>query len=189
MRAFLAAEPPDPIRAQAAALAEALQTRLGLRGMRWVDPARLHLTFLFLGSIDAPEPLLPSLARLARELDPFPLRPTGLGAFPNLRSPRVLFLDLEGAWEPVQTWRECLVEACRPFAPELDDKPLRPHLTLARIKAEPAPDLRAVARQLLPEPDSGRPTWWVDRMSLIESVLTPEGPLYRAIEQWQLGEG
>src|SRR2546423_4291644 len=79
-----------------------LQERLAEAGAaaKWVEPANLHLTLLFLGEVDAREvPAVCSAVQdVCRAVPPFAMTLAGAGAFPTLRRPRTLVVHVtEGA--------------------------------------------------------------------------------------------
>src|SRR3954463_5812253 len=61
---------------------------------RWVAEDNLHLSIKFFGEQPdtAPAKLTALLASVGAAHQPFDLRVSGLGAFPNLRSPRVVWM-------------------------------------------------------------------------------------------------
>ena len=102
-RAFVAVPCGEPL---AGELSRRLDALPGPAPVRWTHPATWHLTLQFLG--DWPADRLAALQMSLSRLDgpaPFRLAPAGLGGFPNLRRPRVLFLQFAGAdrcgnWRP-----------------------------------------------------------------------------------------
>src|SRR5262245_5385218 len=64
----------------------------------WVPAANLHVTLKFLGSAqeESIEAISQQLSRVAAKHAPFELRARGLGAFPSLEKPRVLWVGAEG---------------------------------------------------------------------------------------------
>lgn len=64
---------------------------------RWVSPDNWHLTLKFLGETPAAqlESLNAALYDVARRHDVFEMSLGAFGGFPNLRSPRVLFYNIE----------------------------------------------------------------------------------------------
>lgn len=154
----------------------AARAQARLRGLRAALPALegLHLTLAFLGDQDPSvlEPLSQAAARAAAGRAPFALRTAGLGGFPRLSAPRVLYL----AFEP-QPALDALATALRQQLAvqriSFDPKPLKAHLTLARLR-EP-PDL---TREPAPGPDL---TFPVDRFELYRSHLTPHGSIYERL--------
>lgn len=106
----------------------------GVRAGNWTDPALFHITVLFLGQQpDAVWPLLTSAAaRAAADVPAFTLTLAGLGAFDRNR---ILWMGLsdDGAVAQLARLYRALCEVLRSIpSVRLEDRPYRPHLTLAR---------------------------------------------------------
>jgi 2'-5' RNA ligase len=103
---------------------------------RWTQISSVHLTLRFLGDTteDQQRRLAHGLADMATDWPAIPLSIGGLGGFPSVRKPRVLWLgiggDLDGLHR-LQAAVERLAQACG-FEPE--DRPYSPHLTIARTR-------------------------------------------------------
>lgn len=157
------------------------------RGVR-VYPARdLHLTLCFLGELAS------GVGRLARALEDETrglaapeLSLAGVGAFPGEGAPRVLWagvVDATAAEGRLAALRNRALTAAlgfgwRPPAAETS-RPFRPHVTLARVAADPRPalDLRAF-RALAP-----RGSWVASEVVLYESDPGRPGSRYRALAE------
>jgi len=182
LRLFVAVPCGEPL---GRALTSALDASPKGLPVRWTRPATWHLTLQFLG--DWPASRVPDLKEgLAGVADraPFVLAPTGLGAFPDLRRPRVLFLQLEddgAAADLARAVREA-VAGIWPRGPQ-DTKAFRAHLTLARIR-------RPLAREsikLLEDMDfSGLPVLAADGFTLYSSVLVPGGARHTPVASYGL---
>src|SRR5687768_4107681 len=101
----------------------------------WVDETRLHLTLKFLGpqSEDVVAPLSAAMSDVASRHRTFRMRITEIGAFPNFRRARVVWMGIDR--EPRLEFLHHDVElACEQLGFELEGRPFRPHLTLARVK-------------------------------------------------------
>jgi len=124
---------------------ERLSGAIARQGVRFVRPEKLHLTLAFLSNVD--ESNLPSLIAA---LDdgvcgaPFELHLDGLGCFPDMRRPRVIWVGFGGDTGRVADLAGKVAKAARPFAPELDEKPFAAHVTLARIN----PGSKEIGRML-----------------------------------------
>ena len=99
-RTFIAVEIGADIRASAVALQEAL-AKTGAE-VKWVEPESMHVTLLFLGEVDDRE--LHQVCRAVKDITasepPFPLRVSGVGAFPTPRRPKILWAGItDGAGE------------------------------------------------------------------------------------------
>ncbi len=101
----------------------------------WVDESRLHLTLKFLGAQpdEALSPLTAAMTDVAAKHRTFRMRVAEIGAFPNFRRARVVWMGIER--EPRLEFLHHDVElACEALGFELEGRPFRPHLTLARVK-------------------------------------------------------
>jgi len=144
MRLFIAVELAGPAKDEVLSVRERLVETVARQGVRFVKPEKLHLTLAFLGSVDEAK-----LGELMRELNkvavpPFRLQLSGLGCFPDMRRPKVIWLGLDGDASSIQTLATKVTAAAKPFAPELDEKPYSPHVTLARV----SPGSKEVGRML-----------------------------------------
>ena len=115
-------------------------------GVRWVNPAGIHLTLKFLGEVDgglAP-PLLAALQREMAGVDktPFPLRLDGLGVFPNRREPRVIWAGVGGDLETLGAVQRRVETAAVSLGLARERREFRPHLTLGRVRDRVLPAAR-----------------------------------------------
>jgi 2'-5' RNA ligase len=174
MRLFSAIVPPEHVRRDVHATLET--ARDGPR-LRWTKPERMHLTLVFLADVPPAH-----LRRVAASVDaaaaavgPFDLELHGLGAFPKPARPRVLVIEVKEGRDALVAMHRAQTEALADAGIEVDERPLRPHLTIARPKRPPhREDTEALARELEP----WRWRFRVEQVELIESQLRPEGPLY-----------
>jgi RNA 2',3'-cyclic 3'-phosphodiesterase len=172
MRIFAAVNPP---RQTCLELTTRLDSVRGRLPIAWTAGASWHLTLSFLGAW--PPDRLPALKMALQEAvsvhPAFVIQPGQVGAFPDMRRPRVLFLHLDGG-EPLRQLACSVrraVDAVWPDGPQ-DRKALRPHLTLARIKQKLDDQQLALLRSI----DLGR--WEPFRVSevlLLSSELRREG--------------
>jgi 2'-5' RNA ligase len=147
--------------------------------VKWVPPEGIHLTLKFLGSVaDGREAeLLAALSGAARGIRPLVLAFAGFGAFPDARSPRVIWagLDAEPALELLQHQVEREFTALG-FPAEA--RLFRPHVTLGRAGQDArARDFAGLERAL--EGLVCERTAVVETVDLMQSVLQPGGPAYR----------
>ena len=116
IRCFVAIEIPEPIQNQLARIQGTLRKQI--QKASWVKPGNIHLTLKFLGDVDPDEleSIGEAIEGVALHHSSFPLRIGGVGAFPNLARPRVM-------WAGVKVGGE-RVSASRPRH-QLGTKPLR----------------------------------------------------------------
>ena len=174
MRLFIALPLPPEIASAAAALLPELP------GLRRVRPDLFHLTLAFLGSV--PDERLADVVAACGEAAsaqvPFDIALDRAGRFPEGGAPRVVWLGMgEGANESANL----AAAVCRALTARslpFDDKPFRPHVTLARVKPgvdrTAARAIAAATERLLPPPLRFR----VEAILPIESVLSSTGPRY-----------
>jgi RNA 2',3'-cyclic 3'-phosphodiesterase len=185
IRVFIALDLPQEEKQALAEVIRRLQTEIPY-GVRWVDPAGIHLTLKFLGNINTllTGDILKALQCAAQNFQGgnFYLRLAGLGIFPSERQPRVLWAGIAGDLDSLKSLQEKVdEEICRlGFARE--KRPFNPHLTLGRVRDGASASVRhqvsaAFAATRL---ESGNP-WKVDRVYLIHSTLTPNGAKYTSL--------
>ncbi len=146
-----------------------------LAPIRWCRREQFHITLKFLGEversvidkvIDALEPV--------KHFEPFTVELEHIGAFPNLNSPRVLWLGGEkGSVELGKLARMVDDVLCEEAGLARESKKFRAHLTLARLKDEPLPE--ELVRKL---GDVPRVSFECVELALMRSVLTPRGAVY-----------
>ncbi|ANM28939.1 hypothetical protein ABI59_03940 [Acidobacteria bacterium Mor1] len=184
MRLFIAIELPASARRE---LERRVAELRGRRGWRFVPSRNLHLTLRFLGEVSAAQrrPLFSACAAAVSSLPGGRLGLSDLGVFPGPRRPRVLWCGLRQ--EPAD-WLLPLAReverAVRSAGFPAEDRPFRPHVTLARaVRGQrPAvpPDAAGGAGA------EGRERFRVSRVVLFRSHLGAAGARYEALEQWPL---
>jgi 2'-5' RNA ligase len=169
------------------AVAELPQRLNSAAAFRWVPPGNLHLTLKFLGEIT--EERVARVADAAREVAgrsrPFSITLGGLGAFPSPKKPQIVWIGVaQGAERLIELARDLDVTLRRVKFPR-DDRPFRPHLTIARAAhARPVPDLSGLLggmRGVVVGTQS------VDRLVVMESILNTNGAGYRSVDEVRLG--
>ncbi|MBQ6971694.1 MAG: RNA 2',3'-cyclic phosphodiesterase [Synergistaceae bacterium] len=149
-----------------------------LAKIRWVRRSQFHITLKFLGenSRDVTEEVKEALIPL-KHFEPFTVELSYIGAFPNLNSPRVLWLSGDkGATElghVAKTVNDALSDI---DGLEMDTKKFQAHLTLARLRDSYLPE--NLVRKLGEVP---RLSWTCDELSLMKSDLKPSGPVYSVL--------
>jgi RNA 2',3'-cyclic 3'-phosphodiesterase len=177
LRAFIAIELPPDIR-QALAREQA-RIRAASTDARWTRPAGIHLTLKFLGYIsDQQEAQVKDGLRRLGGFEAFTVRVQGFGFFPTAKRPRVFWAGL--AAPPGLARLAAQIEGAMEhlgFPPE--DRPFKPHLTLARFKTpRPQPKLEVI---MAADGNLSLGAFEVSEFFLWESRLSPSGSEYRKI--------
>ena len=153
-RCFVAVPLPDGLRSDLTDVVGAWRDEAHAPDLRWTDPAGWHLTLAFLGWIDADlnHEVLDRLVAPARRARPADLIAGGLGAFPSPRRARVVWYGIADELGSAARLAEGIRRALAPVVPRVEQgSPFRPHVTLARVRAERGTDLSAwIAGRVLP---------------------------------------
>ena len=179
MRLFVAANLPETVRNQLHADTAAL--RAAADRVKWVAAASLHLTLKFLGHQDEGRvgDFERALATVAARHSPIDVQTREVGAFPNFRRPRVVWVGMTG----VDALSALALDVDRTFGGlgiPIESRPFRAHLTLGRVKDEMRP---ADARALEDRSKSGVPSrgFSIETIDLMQSELGPGGSRYSVL--------
>jgi len=185
IRCFLAVDLPDTLRPQLALVQGELKKSHA--DVRWVQVGNIHLTLKFFGNL--PDAEIDPLAQAAREAvasqAPFQLQVTQAGAFPNLKSPRVIWVGLGGDVIPLAQMYHQLEKAFAALGHLPEGRPFNPHLTLGRVKSPSNRHRLALALEKLAP--LNWPPFQVNEIILFKSTLTPQGSIYTPLQVIPLG--
>ncbi len=174
MRLFVALDIPDEVRRALSNLIGKLE-REG-RGARWVRVEGMHLTLKFIGHV-SPETAqrVQEELRAIRSAAPAEMNFRNVGFFPTARHPRVFWVGIEAS--PNLAELAAAIETrLEPLGIPREQRPFRPHLTLARFRSEEGlPRLRDALEKLSPF-EFGATS--VEEFHLYESRLKPGGAEY-----------
>ncbi len=152
------------------------------RAVKWVNSDIIHLTVKFLGETkpELVEPIKNALDRVGPDYSTVECSIDSLGAFPNLKRPRVFWAGLAGQKDILEKLAKHVDLEMNALGFEKEDRAFRAHLTLGRVKQDgQMSDLcRAVENyKLIPEP------LLFNEIILFKSTLTPRGPIYEALHR------
>jgi 2'-5' RNA ligase len=186
LRTFVAVEIPAEVRVALAAV----QSHLRQRGVhaRWVRPQGMHLTLKFLGDIPADQiPRAADALQLAAGGHAaFSLTAAGIGVFPALRRPRVIWAGFSGGTGPLADLQAGVEEQLAAAGFPREDRPFRAHLTIGRCSEAAAPAVMAEAVTSFAGECFGGLD--VSEIVLFQSELKPDGPVYTARARARLRE-
>lgn len=154
----------------------------------------MHLTLKFLGEVDPSRrgEIAASLKEAAGTVRPFKLTSGGLGGFPDLKRPRVLWVGLKESEELKRLYKE-IDSGLGSIGFKKDCRPFSPHLTICRLKTREA--RIAAARAISATVAEGMAgltgtslsmDFEVDSFVLFKSVLSPRGAEHVALESIRL---
>jgi 2'-5' RNA ligase len=188
IRAFIAIELPDPVRASISRI----QTRVRSdehTSVKWVNPESVHLTLKFLGNIDPK--LIPDIGRAmsqaAAGLGPVRLELSELGAFPNLRAPRVVWVGLEGDISTLRVLYRQVEDRLAELGFPPEGRAFSPHLTLGRVRQGAArPEQQRLAQAISSTKLDERAAFEAGSVSLMRSTLTRAQAIHSRILEARL---
>jgi 2'-5' RNA ligase len=154
---------------------------------RWVRVDGLHLTLRFLGATpDVRQDELAAVVKAAAEaVPPFRVSLSGGGAFPAPSRPRVLWVGITEGVPALERLAGRLSEGLLPLGWPPEDRPFKPHLTLARTDGVPGAAERA--ERLIEAAADLNAGWEADRLVLYKSVLGRGPARYEAVSEALLG--
>ncbi|SDL63134.1 RNA 2',3'-cyclic phosphodiesterase [Halarsenatibacter silvermanii] len=150
------------------------------RGIKWVKPENYHITFKFLGETDREvvEDIKDGFTDITLDIKEGSYKYQGLEAFPHPENPRVIVTPVELGKKELQKVQEVVEEVTGELGFEPDDRTFKPHLTLGRVKNDGLKDEVAQFFDELEDSYVINVLDHLEKISLIESNLTPEGPQY-----------
>jgi 2'-5' RNA ligase len=184
IRTFVACELPREIRFEIGHIQENLKHRR-LR-LKWVRPENLHLTLKFLGDvpIERIDTIADAIGKAACDAAPMSLSAKGIGVFPGIRRPRVLWVGIGGQFSQLGRLQAAVAGELADVGFPAEKRPYKGHLTIGRIKA--AVDSRQLAAALTELSDFETASFRVDEVVLFRSQLKPDGPIYSRLRTVKL---
>lgn len=172
LRLFFAIEVPEEIRGEIAIFGETLD-----RSWKPVRPCQLHVTLAFMAAVSEED-----LARVieageeaATKTPAFSVAISETAVFPESGDPRVLYAQVDGGHLFVD-----LASGLRQKLGSMtDNKKIKPHLTLARVRASSDRTARRVLRKF-------KGSWPVADFVLYKSVLSQNGATHEALQRFRL---
>lgn len=101
---------------------------------KWTHAQDLHITIQFLGDVWVEEipPLQQAIAQIAAQTQSFALQIGSLDTFGLIEAPRVWWVHPEGDLQSLHILQQRIGQACTELGYVIDDRPYRPHITIAR---------------------------------------------------------
>lgn len=179
LRAFIAVELPLEIRQTVCAATSTLRNEIGAL-VRWIPIENMHLTLKFLGDVSPSNvELLSQMLRAEMDLfNCFDLRLNGLGSFPNLKRPRVLYIGIQ-APAALEALQRGIESASSRLGYGSEERGFSPHLTIGRVKQNViAAQQQAIRHALENTKIDSLGTARVNSVELFKSDLKPTGSVY-----------
>lgn len=176
IRTFIAIEIPENI------ISKIRELQDGIKGygfkIRWARAENIHLTLKFLGDVEAVKigEIAEALSKTVEGFTPISLKAKGIGVFPSIKRPRVLWVGLTGEIESLVTIQKKLDENLNLLDFPREKRLFKGHLTIGRIKDKI--DAKRFGDALLTWRNFESETFTAGQIALYKSELKPSGAVY-----------
>ena len=184
VRAFVAVVISEDIRRKVAEVQG--QAKKFAPNVKWVAPDNFHITLMFLGDVaeDRLSEVHEAISDAVRGLQPFTMSFSGLGVFPNLSRPRVVWAGVEQGREQLMEIAAKVDAALVKLGFEKEDRPFAAHITIGRVKDGKPPGGLAQGIEEIDARNMG--SQQVASVVVMESELLREGPVYSPLSESKL---
>ena len=144
----------------------------------WVRPEAMHLTLKFLGEID--EKGMPEIEAAIRKATkgfiPFYVRIMGLGVFPNLKKPGIIWLGINEEGDNLLRLQSRIEEEMEKIGHPREERGFKPHLTIGRVR-DPS-GLKGLIDAIESEKEIELGGFKTGEVLIMRSDLRPESRIY-----------
>jgi 2'-5' RNA ligase len=188
-RTFIALEMNEDQQRHLAEVIRRMSARLP--GVRWVNPAGIHLTLAFLGEVTDEQlgGVRHAVESAARQSKPFSYRLSRLGSFGSPRQPRVIWMGIDEPTGALSHLHRVLTRELDRRGFEVDKRPFSPHLTLARVRDPLSADELQQLQTILTGKQEGfvaADAYTVEHLYVMKSELSREGARYTCLQSYEL---
>ncbi len=181
VRSFIAVDIPDALKHSIGDFLISLGKEIA--DIKWIEPTNLHFTLRFLGNVE-PERLKAlglKLSEALRMQENFSIRLSKIGAFPDLKNPKVLWIGVAKGVESLSNLASKVEDEVCSSGFGKSEKPFSAHLTIGRVKEA------FKLRNFFERPDicgfQYIDAMVVDHVTVYKSTLTSRGSVYEALEK------
>jgi len=183
MRLFVAIALDEAIRENLISIQESIQKYQP--DAKLVEAENIHLTLRFLGEVS--EDTLPQICGVLSIINDyrcFEMELKNIGAFPSVKKPRVIWVGCEDSSFTLKKIHQALESGFKAIGLQPDDKEFSAHITLARDKFPKADNnFEALVKK---HADKSLGIQIVKQITLFQSTLTSNGPIYANIRDFKL---
>ncbi len=183
MRAFIAIELSEEIRNSLAQI----QSHLKYAGadVKWVEKDNIHLTLKFLGEVsdEKIEKIKSILDEIGKTVKSFEISLKDIGAFPKIDYPRIIWVGLDKGTKESIGLAGRIDEALSKIGFQKETRPFAAHLTIGRVRS---PKNKEALKEKIESQDTSHKTQVISSVSLFQSKLTPQGPIYTNLHEAKL---
>lgn len=183
MRCFIAVDLPDEIKRKI--FKEViLPLKSKNLSVKWVEEINLHITLKFLGEIDEKDvnKIKDKLQDKIGGIGKFRIGLSGLGYFGSFNNVRVIFIKIKDGESHLKKLFDIIENfVYKEVGIAKEKRPFSGHLTIGRVKKGKKLFWSDLSFDFKREYN-----FWIDKVTLFKSVLTPQGPIYTRIKEFSL---
>lgn len=181
MRVFISINPDRDTRKKLCEVQAEMKRKLDKRALdsiRWEAPEKMHITMMFIGDVKEAErnKLLENLSGIENKAGNMTFKSDEIGAFPNMRYPRVIFAKVEDITGNINELYHRIIRVTG----YQSDKTFHPHITLGRVKRD-----RKVKLDMIKD-IKFQTEFSSNRFYLMESTLGSRGSTYDVIDEFKI---
>lgn len=150
----------------------------------------MHLTLKFIGESPCPvRDIEDAPIGLLKDHVPFELGVKEVGAFPNWKRPYVLWLGLESSGKLRKLAMDLDISLNQKCGIQRERRDFRAHITVGRVKENVDPlALKVSMERCLEKLIKSEYSTPIRKIHLMNSNLTPDGPIYKVIKEYELAQ-
>ncbi|MGQ4892343.1 MAG: RNA 2',3'-cyclic phosphodiesterase [Candidatus Njordarchaeia archaeon] len=147
--------------------------------IKLVEPENIHATLKFLGEVDPKdiEAIYQKVDESCENFKSFNMTLQGLGAFPNPKYPRVVWIGVSDGAKEAEILANRISRNLESLGFKPEKRPFTPHITIARVKRGNA-SLKGIIEK---HRDHQFGSFRVTEVRVKKSKLTPQGPIYTTL--------
>jgi 2'-5' RNA ligase len=189
IRTFIAIELDESIKDGLTKLQKRLKGEAPQGSVRWVKSEGIHLTLKFLGDVPADQigEITRALQKSCQGFAPFSISCGGLGCFPNLKRPRVVWVGIQEETGTLTQLQKAIEGNVAPLGYPTEKRKFSPHLTIGRVQRRVSSgDQRQLGELVGASQIETLGQMEVRSVNLIRSDLRPSGAVYTRLAEVEL---
>ena len=154
--------------------------------VKWVNDTQMHLTLKFLGNIEQDKipKISGALKDIASKAVVFQIIFSGIGAFPDINRPRVIWLGIEKGADNLKKMAGHVEDKMKRLGFAKEGRGYKAHLTLGRVRS--LKNIGALTSMISKTEFDYRKEITIDKLTLFQSTLTPQGAIYTLLQELPL---
>ncbi|MEN3039203.1 MAG: RNA 2',3'-cyclic phosphodiesterase [Candidatus Kryptonium sp.] len=184
IRTFIAVDVPEKIKDEIFEIEKELVKSVG-EGVKWEEKEKFHITLKFLGDVneEAIDSIYKTLNEKLNGFGKFSIIYKGIGAFPDIKNPRVIWIGCEDPTGKLFELQKIVEEKMSELGFEKEDKEYHPHITLGRVKKPK--NINNLIKKIETINFEAR-TGEVAEVLIMRSDLKPTGSVYTVLKKIKL---